>query len=178
MLNHNDTLAADRLIPGVIHDIRLENAVYHTETSRFGPDAREHLHVAKNGRILTNLFQKGTALVASQDGTVLASVSARNASRAAACVALRHIRSGGAPVSIWDVTTFKNGGSHSETIHHGFDHVAFRDDSFGDEKGMCEIELSVSEIALLDKMPYYETDVDGWQDSNWDGHLSRIGTGN
>jgi ribosomal protein S11 len=177
MLNNNQTAAADRLIPGVIHDIRLENAVYHTETSRFGPDGREHLHMTQNGKIITNLFQSGTALVASQDGSVLQSVSARNASRAAAAVAIRHIRAGNAPVSIWDVTTFKNGGSHSETIHHGFDHVAYRDDSIGDERGMCEIELSVSEIALLDKMPYCETDVDGWQDANWDTHLSHIGTG-
>lgn len=177
-MTHNDTLSADRLIPGVIHDIRLENAVYHTETSRFGPDAREHKHIANNGKILTNLFQIGTATVQSADGLILSqSVVARSASRAAASVSIRHIRNGGSPVSIWDVTmTNKSGATHSETIHHGFDHVSYRDDSFGDERADSHIELDASEIAQLDRLPYYETDVDGWQDSNWDTHLSNIET--
>jgi hypothetical protein len=119
----------------IIHDIRLENAVWCPETGRFHPDARENLTVSRNGKILSNLFRLGTATVVSENGTV-SEVSARSASRAAAAVAIRDIRKNGTPSHFWTVTmrNKKFGATHTETVRFGFDFVSHRDDSIGDER--------------------------------------------
>ena len=159
-----------------IHDIRLENAVWSPETSRFHPDAREHSHVSKNGQMLTNLFQLGTALVASQDGTVLAAVSARDASRAAASVALREIRAGRTPAHNWSVSMRnKSGESHSETVFFGFDRpdrTVSQDDTADGE--LSHIEMSLDEMAMFNSFGIDDSDMDGWQERNWESHIEPL----
>jgi hypothetical protein len=126
-LSQNETLRK------IAHDLRVVNAVYHIETDSFGPDDREERTIVGR-KILSNLFQLGTALVVSQNGTRV--VSARDASRAAASVALRDIRMGNIPQHDYEVTmTNRRGQSHSETVHFGFDHAPIQDtDSDGDAR--------------------------------------------
>jgi len=128
-LNNLSALSALSALRSLIHDIRLTCAVYHIETERFGPDMRENLTIADSGKILTNLFQSGTATV-SHNGTV-AVVRSRSAARAAACLALRLCRSGTVPMGPMAVCQKnRRGQSQNET----FEFVPIQDGLNGDER--------------------------------------------
>jgi hypothetical protein len=165
-MTHNETVRR------AIHDIRLANAVWCPETGRFHPDVREHSAESQNGTLLTNVFQIGTALVASQDGTVLDAVVARNATRAAAAVAIRNMRAGGQPIHEWEVSMRnKSGESHSETVWFGFDYSPSHDETVGDERSDSVVEMSLNEIhSLFGRLDdtIDNLDVGGWQARNAD----------
>ncbi len=134
-----------------IVSIRGVNARQCPKTGRFGADRRELKHVSHNGKLLSNLFQIGTAMVVSQDGTVVKTVVSRNATRAAAAVALRDIRAGNERVSIWDVSQRNNNGqSYNETVQ--FDVGATQSetslDETGDEKANYEVPHSEMRLGM------------------------------
>lgn len=159
-----------------IHEIRLSVSRFDEKTGRFGRDQREHNPMSQNGKLLANLFQTGTALVASQDGTTLAAVVARSAERAAAAVAIREIRAGRTPTHNWSVSMRnKSGESHSETVWFGFDNpngAVAQDET--EPEAYAVVELSLAEIAALDCYGIDDSDMDGWQDRNWDAHIERL----
>jgi hypothetical protein len=133
-------LAQNETMRKIAHDLRVVNAVYHIETATFGPDNREERTIVGQ-KILTNLFQIGTAMV-SCNGTTRV-VSARDASRAAASVALRCLRTGQIPAHVYHVEMRnRRGMAHSETVHFGFDHAPIRDDADADGVSQSNIERS------------------------------------
>jgi len=120
-MNLNETLIRlSRSLPvtfaRIAHDVRCLCAVYHPETGRFGRDNREDVTVSNRGKILSNLFSRGTADVG---GTA---VVARSADRAAAAVALRAIRAGTVPAREYSVTMRnRSGATYNETVRFEFD---------------------------------------------------------
>lgn len=155
MNNLVSALVRSRNLARIIHDIRLENAVWCPETGRFHPDARENLTVSHNGKILSNLFRLGTATVVSENGTV-SEVSARSASRAAAAVAIRDIRKNGTPSHFWTVTMRnKSGATHSETVRFGFDWKPIDDtENDGTENGNIVTSGPIPRNRRIDDMDY------------------------
>jgi len=135
-----DSLSALRLLSrnetmrNIAHDIRCLCAVWSPDTGRFHPDRREEKTISASGKILSNLFSRGTALVVSQNGTPNVVVS-RGAERAAACIALRQLRSGIVPSHTFHVTQRnRSGQSYNETVFIGFDGGSSWDNRDGDEK--------------------------------------------
>jgi hypothetical protein len=158
------------------HNVRLTVSTWDDKTRRFtGRDRREHNVSNRDGQLISNRFTMGTALVASQDGTVFGAVTARSAQRAAAAMALRAARNGNI-VSNWNVEKInKSGATHSETFFFGADSPdGGKLDSRDDENGLSVIELTASEIALLDTYGIDSSDMDGWQDRNWDARMERL----
>jgi hypothetical protein len=144
----------------IAHDIRVVNAVYHIETATFGPDDREERTIVGR-KILTNLFQLGTALVY-QNGTATV-VSSRDASRAAASVALRSLKMGQVPAHLYHVEMRnRRGMAHSETVHFGFDHAPIRDN---DIDGVSQSNIERSEMGhvsdkRIDDVVFHHNTVD------------------
>lgn len=133
-------LAQNETLRNIAHDIRLSCAVYHIETARFGPDARENLTISPMGKILTNLYQMGTAQV-SHNGTVV-HLRSRSAARAAACLALRLIRNGTVPMGGFDVSQRNaRGASYSET----FEFVPVQDETV-DSDGLNRANIVRAEM--------------------------------
>ena len=143
------------------HNVRLTVSTWDDVSKRFtGRDQREHNVSNQDGCLISNRFTMGTALVASQNGTVFGAVSARSAQRAAAAIALRSARDGNI-VSNWNVEKInKSGESHNETFFFGADSPdGGTVDSRGDASGLSVITLTASEIALfsgrrIDDMDY------------------------
>jgi len=158
------------------HNVRLTVSTWDGVSKRFtGRDQREHNVSNRDGKLIGNCFTMGTALVASQNGTVFGAVSARSAQRAAAAMALRAARNDNI-VSNWTVEKInKSGESHSETFFFGADSPdGGKLDSREDESGLSVIALTASEIALLDTLGPDPDDMDGWQDQNWAAHLETL----
>lgn len=149
----------------IAHDIRVSCAVYHIETDSFGPDDRE-IRTIVGRKILSNLFSLGTALVSSQNGT--RAVSARDANRATASVALRDIRAGKMPCHEYHVTmSNRRGQSHSETVHFGFDNVPIQDNA--DADGIARANIDRPDMGRITTLRIDDVDFDDADD------LARIG---
>lgn len=113
-------LALIETLKRIIHDIRCVNAVWCPDTGRFHPDIRENRTVTGAGKILTNLYSMGTALVSSWNGSRF--VVARDASRAAAVSAIRDIRDGKPAVHEYNVVKQNlSGARYAESFRLSFD---------------------------------------------------------
>lgn len=134
ILNSLSALSQTETLRKIAHDIRIVNAVYHIETDSFGPDMREERTIVGQ-KILSNLFQTGTAVVGGR------SVVARNPSRAAASVALRDVRAGRVPSHSYTVSMRNRRGlCYIETVYFGFDHEPIQDKTDADGLNRANID--------------------------------------
>lgn len=166
-VRYADLSPADRFA----HNVRLTVSTWDDAKQRFsGRDRREINATNDDGRHIGNLFEMGTALVASDNGAVFGSVTARSANRAAAAMALRTMRNG-LIISRWTVEKInKSGESHSETFFFGADapNGGHDDgDDGADRSEITTITLTLAEIALFDTIGIDDDDIDGYQRQNW-----------
>lgn len=161
-----------------IHDIRCVSAVWNTENGRFHPDAREHLHMSRTGKLITNLFSANRATVTAPDGTTT-TVNARNAERGAAAVAIREIRATGTVTQKWTVAmTSRTGNKTAATeIFFGTDCGVTQDDTAGFERSEVQTVKMSREAVYSLAAEKFAVKSEDWQAANWERHLASVGTG-
>jgi len=154
------------------HNVRLTVSTWDGVSKRFtGRDRREHNPTNDAGQHIGNRFELGTALVASDSGAIHGTVVARSADRAAAAAALKAARNGHI-VSNWTVQKFNKTGAACESAHFfGADAPnggTDDGDDGSDRSDTVTVTMTALEIATLDKLGADASDMDGWQDTNWD----------